>query len=137
MKDKKVYVLKKDEFDFFEKEVAFWIGILGLQNYEIWLRSDQDFEGDAGCSLEDESSRSVDICLNPKWATKPTKRLISLAAFHECCEVLLRPLRLRLNTFYSFEYVDKEIHKIIVTLQNTLFKIVWKLKNKKEWNLLL
>ena len=51
-----------------------------------------------------------------------SKKEIVKCAFHEVCETMLSQLRNLAEYHYSYNKVDKEIHKVIRILENIFFK---------------
>ena len=66
----------------------------------------------------------VSVCLSKTWDNvEPTDFEIRKSAFHEACEVLLYPLRyLAEARFLTDSEIDPEVHNVIRTLENVLFK---------------
>ena len=122
------------DFDYFIKEVSYWIPKLNLQNYGIIF---------VHMELEQKESMAwVDVSLENKTATfglstdwnwlKPDRYHLSKNAFHECCELMLYKLDNSLTEFYSYKYVNEMRHEVIRTLESVLFEPYWNSLNLKK-----
>jgi len=125
----------KKDFEYFTKEVCYWLPKLNLQDYgHIFIHM----------KLENrESFAWVDVSLENKTATfglsedwgcwlRPDKYELSKCAFHEACELLLYKLYDRLIEFYSYKYIDEMRHEVVRTLEKVLFEPYWHSSNFKK-----
>jgi hypothetical protein len=118
------YYTTKRDFDYFCKRSRFWIKYFGLLDWDV----DYDFDKEKGdhvaycvSNLEGKAA-TIGFCRD--WdETKPTKKQLDLAAFHEVCELLLSPLNiLSKERFITESRVDEARHSIIRRLENTLLE---------------
>jgi len=112
----------KKDFELFKKECKKWLDILSLKNWEIfWVHGDTDVDCRAQL-LVDQKGRLSTIYLAEEWEKDAvTDLLIKKMAFHEVCELFLYDIGIMLGCFFAPGVVEEEIHKIIRTLENTLF----------------
>ena len=113
----------KEDFELFQREVKKWQGILGLQSWEIaCVLGGTDNENRAEC-LSYNPSRLATIFVADKWDDRDLNpaETIKSTAFHEVVEILMHQLRTFAQFSMNEELVDKEVHKIIRTLEFALF----------------
>ncbi|KKN41197.1 hypothetical protein LCGC14_0725880 [marine sediment metagenome] len=112
----------KKDHQLFKKECKKWHDILNLKNWEIYfVHGDTDNDCRAQL-LVDQKSRLATVYLAEEWESDVvTELLIKKTAFHEMCELFLYDVTIMLSCFFASGVVEEEIHKIIRTLENTLF----------------
>ena len=112
----------KDDFTTFCHECTFWLEKLGLLNYEIDFRHAK-IENLAMCAYDDQG-RQATLTLGVDWgAENPiTEETVRHAAFHEVWELFFGRVRNMCNDFHAADRTDREIHKLITTIQNVFFE---------------
>ena len=122
--DKKMNKTTKKHFELFQKECNKWIEYFGLKQWRVFY--EHDYVDDAYGSINaHHPGKVVTITLSKSWEeTKPNNKYIKRTAFHEICELLISPLeRLAKSRFGVLEEeIQEEIHNIIRTLENTVWK---------------
>lgn len=111
-------------FEIFKAECEKWIEIFGLKGWSIWYsHTVEDNTNRAECSYK-ILNRSLGFRLNPDWGGDTvTEKALSKDAFHEVSEALLCRIRcLSQSRFIHLDEIDEEIHAIIRTLENVLWK---------------
>lgn len=115
------YKTTKKDFAEFKKESEYWIIYFGLINWDMHYEHEELKDSRAQCWVNVDGKR-CDISLASKWILTPKKNGIKLVAFHEICELMIRPLSYLAESTYSGEYVQGATHDIIRRLENTIFK---------------
>jgi len=111
----------KEDFELFKKECKKWINIYGLKTWEICFVHGSLTENRAEC-YADLNNRIASMYFGKEWEdVEKNDPTIKLNAFHETTELFLGEIRDMANQGIAYEKVDKEIHKIIRTLENVLF----------------
>ncbi len=108
-------------------EALFWIEYFGLLGWNVEFSHDEhqdDSRASCGWKI---TGRIINLNLNRVWERRPDKirnEEIKRCAFHEVCELLLSRIGMmgkgRISN--NNDLVDEEIHNIIRTLENTIFK---------------
>jgi len=118
-----------DNIKFFEDEVYRFIDMFGLNDWEVYVdeTEDNDIKGELVFD-ELDSNRTVMIFYSSSWLKdEKNKDEISKTAFHEVMELLLVKLRGYSNNkefLISYREIDEEVHRIIRTLENVVFKLL-------------
>lgn len=128
---------KKDNAEevisFFKERVYFYQKELGLQSYRIDILPQikentqaSIYDGDTDMQ---RSNRRVTIAYSVEFIHDKDTTLdaVDLSAFHEVCELMLMDLRRFAEKSCSEVIIDREVHKIIRTLENVLWE---KLRSK-------
>ena len=112
----------KKDYELFKKEFKKWQDILSLKSWEIYcVHGDTDNDCRAQL-LVDQKARLATVYLAEEWeADGITDLLIKKTAFHEVCELFLYDITIMLGCFFASAVVEEEIHKIIKTLESSLF----------------
>lgn len=115
----------KAQFELFQKECQKWLDFFGVKGWHVVYRH-QKIEGCRGeCSYK-LTGRVATISLSTHFEEwKPVSNDdIRKTAFHEVCELMLSRINLMaLNRIANHEdAANEEIHNIIRTLENTVFK---------------
>ena len=130
----KNYKTTKKDFDYFIKEVCYWIPKLNLQDYGvvfIHMKLDENEKSLAWVDISLENKTAMfGLSIEWDWMT-PDKYQISKCAFHECCELLLYKLYDSLIEFYSQKYINEMRHEVVRTLESVLFEPYWNNKKKR------
>lgn len=118
-----MYKTTKKDFQEFKSECWKWIEYFGLKEWEWDIRHEEPIQDNAraGYNLV-YMSKYICVRLNTKFAVKPDKNEIKQCAFHEICHVLLAELSRLGMAVYRDGVVEKEEHRIIQILENTVFK---------------
>ena len=117
----------KVQFELFKKECEFWIDHFGLKGWHVEYIHQNHDDGRACCGWK-ISGRIANITLSTEWEDwrkEPiTENDIKRSAFHEVCELLLSRLSMMAKNRIANhdDVVDEEVHNIIRTLENTIFK---------------
>ena len=121
------YKTTKSDFDYFCKRAQFWIKYFHVFDWDICFYFNRDEEAQfdqlAYCiSNLDGRAATLGFCCN--WQeTKPTKKQIDLAAFHEVWELILSPLNiLAQDRFVTESRIEEARHSIIRRLENTVLR---------------
>ena len=112
----------KKDFIIFKKECEKWIEIFGLKGWRVEFFHKKGKGARAQCHYH-TTDRVLDFYFNTEWNSEVTDKKIRTTAFHETCEGLL--CRIRVLSEYRFTTqleIDEEIHSIIRTLENVLWK---------------
>lgn len=103
-----------------------WVDRFGLKDRQLHIKHEDLKDGGAlaRCYCDTYGGQVAKIVLNQKTDTfyPPGSELILMAAFHEVCELLLFPIALELYKFLSEQRVEELIHKVIRTLENSVWK---------------
>ena len=114
----------KREFELYCDEVAKCLKMYGICSYEVAYRH-KKMPDYASCEYEDQI-RQAWFNLATEWPSSAdfpkTDVNIRKTAFHEATELFLGRLRNMLNEFHAPDRTDREIHKVIMTLQNAFFE---------------
>jgi hypothetical protein len=116
-------------FSTFKQEVLFWVDYFGLKDWDISLQNKDIEENRANCCCNITAHRCV-ISLNVEYDEELNDFQLRKSAFHEVCELLLWRLGNLGIEGYPHKYVDDETHKIIITLENTVFSGSYKKRFK-------
>lgn len=117
----------KEKFRIFEEETKYWIAKLGLVSWRIIYEFSNDFSEDWDVDAKamfrwDLQSKAATIWLNKDWAENAVMEDICQTAYHEVYEISLVPLRcLAQNAYVVNGQVEREVHTIIRTMENTQF----------------
>ena len=113
----------KKDFELFESECWKWIDFFGLKAWDIVIEHESAKGNRATCSYF-VTNRSIVLNLATEFETDPiTSERIKQDAFHEVCEILLCNIRTLAETrFIHKDEIDEEVHAIIRTLENVLYK---------------
>jgi len=123
-KKNKDNVTTKRHFKIFKKEFMKWRRRFGLLGIEINFEHRKSPEG--GLAWTSYSSRGQVSCigLGKDWSNFPlSDREVRKAAFHECMELFLYPIRdCAEERFVTQKDIDEEMHRAIRTLEEVLFE---------------
>lgn len=114
----------KAHFEIFKKECRYWIQRLGLTDWEIEFKhNNEDKESFCNCRPF-LLSRSAVLTLTKDWEDfKLTNYLVRRYAFHEVCELLMGRLdHIAEARFVRKEEIEEERHAIIRRLENAFFE---------------
>ena len=123
--NRKTIETTKKDFELFKKEFLKWINFFGLLNWRLFFyheKTDEDSFAIITCETE---NRVAGVTLNKIFPAEDYfPENIKMVAFHEVCELLLSDISdLAKSRFINETDIDTEIHRIIRTLENTVFKI--------------
>lgn len=115
--------LTKEDFENFKGFVVQWMNFFGLHNWEVGFSFKEDPETFAYIEYN-ILDRTIMVCLSSDWGSvSVTDVKLDKTAFHEVCEILFVELRhLAGERFISPDEITKEIHSVIRTLENTIWK---------------
>ena len=117
------YKTTKKDFTEFKKEAEYWIEYFGLKRWEFSIIHSEIDHPDATASYScDPEAMNAYITMATSVNFKPIKNEIKGWAFHEVCHVLLTDMSRILRVECSDNRTALEVHKVIQTLQNTIFK---------------
>lgn len=116
----------EDHFNLFVDECHKWIKFFGLLGWKVCFIHSKVVK-DCRANIyfpNDKADRVVTISLSKDWGSFDcTEEDIRKSAFHEVCELLLFRLNdLAFSRFVSRGEIEEEVHSIIRTLENTVFK---------------
>jgi hypothetical protein len=116
--------IKGEEFEFFKKEVGWWVEYFGLYEWDwrVFHSKEEDDEGLAWVKAEEISGIAA-VYLAKGWGVDPiTPKNLSRSAFHEVCEVLLAELDWLSRKCVRDGKVDAATHRVIRRLENRIFE---------------
>jgi hypothetical protein len=113
----------KAHFELFKQQVAKWVGIYGLKDWEVHLSHEEIVGGSRASASINIADRIAYIGLSPDWTPmKVNDDEIKKSAFHEVTEILTGPLVGCAETrFLNQGEIGEASHYIIRTLENVLF----------------
>ena len=114
----------KKDLELFQKECKKWIEIIGLKEFECVFADDSADYGTRAQVMVDLVGGISTYFFAGDWdgnATKISSTEVRVVAFHEVMEVMLWELAAMAKMYISEDVVEKEVHKIIRRLENTLF----------------
>jgi hypothetical protein len=124
----------QQKIQFFTNEVQYYIEYFGLIDWKLFVNEinkeevEKEKELCATCYVGEIENRHVVISYNKEWINEENcLQTISQVAFHEVMELMLSRLNAFSNSreFYIPEsIIIEEIHKIIRTLENKVFKLI-------------
>lgn len=114
-------------FAAFKDEFTTWQERFGLLDWEVFFSNEIDEDNRASLTLGELENRCIAVNLSRDWDCIPTEDFnesaIRLAAFHECCELLLGRLeRLAQNRGSTEDHLREEVHAIIRRLEAAIWK---------------
>ena len=115
----------KKDFELFKKEVNKWIEIIGLKEFECVFADDSADYGTRAQVMVDLIGGISTYFFAGDWdgnANKISNREVKIVGFHEVMEVMLWELAAMAKMYVNEEVVEKEVHKIIRRLENSLFQ---------------
>jgi hypothetical protein len=116
------YKTTKKEFSEFKTECWKWIEYFGLKDWEWDIRHETPSQDDARANYNlVYVSKYVCVRLNKTFTVAPDKYEIKRCAFHEIIHVLISELSRFGLAVYRDEVIEKEEHRIIQILENSLF----------------
>lgn len=125
---------KSTYFDIFKEECLYWIDVFGL-HYDLLILEKEGEGANRAQTGADHSSKNVVIFFNTSWGDGDpegqTDESVRRAAFHEVCEVLLNPIDTMLSLYYTEHLIEPERHRVIIILENTLWKPDYERRLKK------
>ena len=110
------------DFKAFQRYCRKWQKELGLMNYSLGFRHNNDHPDSESWVAETEDGNAV-AGLTSNWDEAITTHSIERAAFHEMHELLMWEIRCLLRQVLSEEVVNKKIHAVIRPLENLLFPV--------------
>jgi len=123
----------QQKIQFFTNEVQYYIEYFGLIDWKLFVNEINEVEKEkeslcATCYVGEIENRNVVISYNKEWIEEENcLQTISRVAFHEVMELMLSRLNGFASTrdFYVSEaMIIEEIHKIIRTMENKVFKLI-------------
>lgn len=126
------------DFDLFVKEGMHWLEKLGLKDWEVlFIHYANEELGDSAKTRANveidlvNHIATVGLCTDWSGCLKVNHFEVCKAAFHECCELLMADIGGCLDKFYSNEVVNNMRHKVIITLENTMFNDYYHYKKRR------
>jgi len=118
--------ITQNQFKLFQAGVHEWIDFFGLKEWQILFLFERMENNRAEIRFDCVSGIAVFV-LNTRWETEEewvTDTIIRKVAFHEVCELLLGRLVHITNQRHGTteDGVEEETHRIIRTLENTIWK---------------
>ena len=112
-------------FEIYKKECEKWIDVFGLKGWEPYFEHDIKDENALAQMFADIEGRTCTFFLAPDWGGNPvTNEELDKTAFHEVLELLLARLNFLANSrSVNQSEIVEEIHHIIRTFENAVFKI--------------
>ena len=118
-------------FSTFKQEVLFWVDYFGLKDWTVEFENKDLDQNRANCNCNINAHRCL-ICLNVEFDINLDDFQLRKSAFHEVCEMFLWRLGNLACSGNSHNQVDDETHKIIITLENTVFTDSYKKRFKTQ-----
>jgi len=115
------YKTNKKDFLEFKKEAEYWLEYFGLSDWEVRYSSKELEVSRGDCSVN-IIGKTCNIRLSSKWEYEPARNEVKKCAFHEVCELLLCQLGVLATWGHSNDIVTEQLHYVIRTLENTIFK---------------
>ena len=113
--------MNQKNFKQFKNHVKKWRDLFGLKQYRLVVELEKlEDKNTAAETNIDRQNGLAFITLNKK--CKTPKAYLDELAFHEVVEILLDPLRKMGNSNFNWDVVDKEVHKVIRTLENVVYR---------------
>lgn len=116
-------------FSTFKQEALFWISYFGLKDWDITILN-KKIEFRANCECNISAHRCV-ISLGLVYDDILDDFQLRKTAFHEVCELLLWRLGNLGCEGYNHKTVDDETHKVVITLENSVFEESYKKRFNK------
>lgn len=111
------------DYRLFKDECRKWQQRLGLMSWELFFEH-KDIEDRAQCEANGLAARMACLRLATEWEdawdNKLTTDAIKKLALHEMLELFFWETRDMLQEHYSEYAIEREIHRLIRTLENTL-----------------
>lgn len=118
----------KKHFDIFKTECEKWIGIFGLNGWEVHFKHSKNGDLEYKCRASVKyyyDDRSAVFFLEPDWTGSdivPNEETVKRDAFHEVSELLLARMSYLSETKCSCNpEAESARHEVIRTLENVLF----------------
>jgi len=115
------------QFELFKKEAQRWLDYFGMKEWQVYFEQKELKGSRAQCAF-DCVGRIATLSLGTSWSEINkifvTDENIKRTAFHEVCELVLAPLSSMVFQRFNLaeENVEEEIHRIIRTFENSLWK---------------
>lgn len=127
------FELEKKHFIYFVNACKGFISFLGLVDWEVrYFFQEGDEDDPKACmGVEDYGNRLAAIFIFDQWDAPPTPRNLWMVAFHEVLELFMSDTRHMAESreFNALLY-DREHHRIIRMLENSVFLDMWENKNE-------
>lgn len=109
-----------DNFEKFVKFVYKWRDKLGQQHFELNVHQKESPAERAGVYVSGVAMQA-NVHVSPSFLGEATDLQLERTAFHEVCEMMLHYVYVDMAAMYSHEYIQRRLHEIIRTLENTMF----------------
>lgn len=114
---------KLSDYQIFKREVEKWRVRLGMVDWSIQVTNKPyDDPSTSATTQADIDNRMIQINFSSSCPDHGSREDIKLAGFHEIWEGQFWKLRQMAAEMYSFDQVNKEVHRLIVLLENVLGK---------------
>lgn len=116
------YKTTEEHQKIFKNEVEKWINYFGLKSWKIDFGVDDLNDANSTVQFKDFAGVAK-FTLTSTWDEEPSEELIKRIAFHEVFHLLLGKIdALAMTRFLNAEELNKELHAVIRTMENTIFK---------------
>jgi hypothetical protein len=129
------YKTKDRDYRYFVEELKYYQRELNLMNWRIYCDHVKTAKNHSSLAWTtcNVSGMNCTISLGSSWGrTDVTDRDLSRVAFHECCEVLLWKIGEHAEKSVSETLTDPERHSVIRTLENILFPVLYKKRQRRR-----
>lgn len=128
MSEKQEHTTTKEQFEAFKNEARYWQSKFGqLQWVVVFHHRDLDDGGGAlaQCRCNTEQSMAQLILTKPQCEEPFSGEEIAMSAFHEVMEMMLWELTSPLAEIRGAEWMNRETHRVIRTLENAVWRPDW------------
>ena len=125
-----------ERFRIYCEELAYWVPRLGLVGWSVQPLHEQPVGKPNSVAQVHYNlvSRIATTRLNPDIVAPcdRTETALRRDAFHEACHLLLAKLDSMASEYCAEYLVNRELHTVIATLENTLFSQDWEARRRKH-----
>ena len=106
----------------FQKYVKKWRDHFGLKQYRLTVNMCELSDDEYAAETSVDKNNSFAIISLSKNIDKLPDKILNEIALHEVLEILLDSLRSMSSRHYNWQLVDREVHRVIRTLENVTLK---------------
>jgi len=127
------HTLEKKHFFYFVRGCKTWTKYFQIADWDVryYFQEAEESDPRACMGIESFGNRLGTIILFDQWDTVPNPRNLWNTAFHEVWELFLADLHgMAMAREWNAEAYDREHHRVIRILENTVFADMWKRKDE-------